>query len=94
MGSLFASELRRFRGPALVAAAVHFLVLGVVAAGDELFHPSPSRLAVAAMAYALAGLLLGFYQVGSYRRGQLWTFLVHRPLAPQRIFFAFAAAAA
>ena len=94
MRNLLVSEWRRFRTPALLGAAVHALVLGVLAIADELFLPSQSNLLLAGLAYALGGLLLGLYQIASYRRSDLWMFLLHRPLAPRSIFAALAGAAA
>lgn len=92
--SILASEMRRFRLPALAAALLHALPLLAFAVGGDLFQPSEGRLALAALAYAFAGLVLGVWQIVSYRRGDLWTFLLHRPLSARRIFLELAGAAA
>jgi len=93
MRSLFVSELRRFRRGALVFAAAHLALLVAVSAFD-LFTPSPAKLGLGAVLYAVAGLAFGLYQLGTQRRLNMWTFLVHRPLSPGRIFVALAGAGA
>lgn len=94
MRSIFAGELRRFRLPALAAALLHTLPLLTFAVGGDLFLPSEGRLAVAALAYAFAGLTLGGWQIVTYRRGDLWAFLLHRPVPVGRIFLALTGAGA
>jgi hypothetical protein len=94
MGPLLNSELRRFRGLALVLATVHLAVLTAVATSTDFFLPSAFALGVGAVAYSFTGLALGLYQIGSWRRGDLWIHLLHRPLAPGRIFLALVTAAA
>lgn len=93
MWALIESELRRFRGLAIALALGHLGVLGAAAAFDALFVFSPLWL-VAVVAYALASLFFGLYQIGSWRRGDLWIHLLHRPLASGRIFLALTSASA
>jgi hypothetical protein len=93
MGHLLRSELVRFRLPAAAFAAVHLVILGYLAAGD-LFAPSLPRIAVGLVVYALAGLILGLYQMASHGRPNRWVYLLHRPLAPGRIHLALAGAGA
>jgi hypothetical protein len=84
---LFATELRRLLEIGLIGALAHGLVLALSAAlGGFPF-------VVAAIGYSAAGFLLGLYQVATWRRGELWTFLIHRPVAPGRLFLALAGAA-
>lgn len=96
--ALFLTEWRRLRPLAVRAAGLLTLLLALLAYSDEVFVPSAVRWVIAAFACSLTGLLLGLHQLGSWRGsgrgGGRWSFLVHRPLAPPRIFLALAGAAA
>lgn len=94
MYDFFKSELLRFRGWALLAALVHLLALAFMARVVDLGQQPLVVHRVIGGLYALAGLLLGLYQMGSYRKPSQWVSLLHRPMAPGRIAFALAAAAA
>jgi len=85
MRDLFKAELLRFRGWALGAFAAHLLVLLFFTRMVDLAQQPVFVYRVCAGAYVLAGLLLGLYQMGSYRRPNVWLNLLHRPLAPGRI---------
>jgi hypothetical protein len=91
--ALFAAELRRLRRPMLLATALHVGALAALAYADELFVTTTARQLEAAAVAALAGLLFGIAQIGSWRRGGRWGFLLQRPLAPPAIFAALAGAA-
>lgn len=85
MWDLYKAEVIRLRGWALAALVVHVGVLGFLARMvDPLQQPTRVYEIVAAL-YGLAGLLLGLYQMSSYRRANTWINLLHRPLAPVRI---------
>ncbi len=93
MKDLIFSELRRFRWLALVAFVVHFLVLIFFnRVGNLLQQPFTGSL-VMLVIYMLAGLAFAVAQVGSYRKPSQWAWLMHRPLAPSRIFSALALSA-
>lgn len=80
MSNLFIAELQRFRSWALLAFLVHLGVLGFFTRMiDPLQQPIFVYQVVAAV-YGLAGLLLGLYQMGGYRRPNIWLNLLHRPL--------------
>lgn len=88
MKQLFLSECRRFRTLALVATCVH-LLLQLLA--SRMFEPLQAHrevqtafLAVA----ALCGLAFAVTQFSSYRQPSRWVWLMHRPLAPGRVFAA------
>jgi hypothetical protein len=85
MRDLVKSELLRFRGWALGAFAVHLLVLAFLARVMDLAQQPILVYRVFGGVDVLAGLLLGLYQMGSYRRPNTWLNLLHRPLAPARI---------
>ena len=92
MWHLVLSELIRFRSLAVPFAVAHFLLLRFLG-GSALFVPSILKLMLGALLYSLIGLIFGLYQIGSYRRRNQWAYLVHRPMAPRRIFLALSAAA-
>lgn len=85
MHSLFKAELLRFRVWALALAAVHFIALGFLTRMVDLAQqPLVVHWTFGAI-HAAIGLLLGLYQMGTYRRPNAWLNLLHRPLAPPRI---------
>ncbi|MCX7512553.1 hypothetical protein [Frateuria sp. STR12] len=85
MRDLVKAELLRFRGWALGAFAAHLLVLAFLARVVDLAQQPLLVYRVFGSIYVLAGVLLGLYQMGSYRRPNVWLNLLHRPLAPWRI---------
>jgi hypothetical protein len=85
MRDLFKAELLRFRGWALGAFAAHLLVLAFLARVVDLAQQPLLVYRVFGVVDLLAGLLLGLYQMGSYRRPNTWLNLLHRPLPPPRI---------
>ena len=85
MRDLCKAELLRFRGWALGAFVVHLLVLAFLARVVDLAQQPILVYRVFGGIDVLAGLLLGLYQMGSYRRPNTWLNLLHRPLAPARI---------
>ncbi|OGT55226.1 MAG: hypothetical protein A3E01_06240 [Gammaproteobacteria bacterium RIFCSPHIGHO2_12_FULL_63_22] len=94
MIDLFRSELLRFRHWALAYALLHLGMLGFFArVVDPLQQPDVVYLVVAAV-YALSGLLLALYQMGTYRRPNTWLNLLHRPLPHWQVAVALLVAAA
>lgn len=85
MKDIFKAELLRFRGWALAALLVHLLVLGFLARLVDLAQQDILVYRVLGGVYMLAGLLLGLYQAGSYRKPGMWLHLLHRPVAPRRL---------
>ncbi len=94
MFDLFKAELIRFRSWAIACVIVHGMVLAFLGRVVDLAQqPWEVYLAFAGV-QALAGLLLGLYQLGSYRRPNAWLNLLHRPLPHPRIALALTAASA
>ena len=85
MKDLFKGELLRFRIWTIAAALVHVLGLGFMARLVDLAQQPKLVYQVFAMIYAAAGVLLGLYQMGTYRRANHWLNLLHRPLHRLRI---------
>ncbi len=85
MFDLFKGELLRFRLWALVAFAVHVLVLGFLTRMVDMAQQPRQVYQVFAMVYFAIGALLGLFQMGSYRRPNQWLNLLHRPMHRLRI---------
>ena len=85
MKDLFKGELLRFRLWAIAAAVIHVGGLGFMARIVDLAQQPKLVYQVFAMIYAVAGMLLGLYQMGTYRRANHWLNLLHRPLHRLRI---------
>ncbi|MFC5571348.1 hypothetical protein ACFPN1_14890 [Lysobacter yangpyeongensis] len=85
MIELFKAELLRFRTWCLAAAALHAVVLGFLSRLVDLAQQPMQVYQIFASVYAVAGALLGLYQMGSYRRPNHWLNLLHRPLHRLRI---------
>ncbi|HEU4992514.1 MAG TPA: hypothetical protein VFT52_08495, partial [Luteimonas sp.] len=85
MKDLFKGELLRFRLWAIAAAVIHVAVLGFMARLVDLAQQPKLVYQVFGMVYAVAGVLLGLYQMGTYRRANHWLNLLHRPLHRLRI---------
>lgn len=92
MSDLFLAELRRFRAWALAAALLHLTVLGFLTRMVDLAQQPLLVYRVFGAVYFATGLLLGLYQMGSYRRPNTWLQLLHRPVASWRIALELAAA--
>ncbi len=88
MKDLFKAELLRFRVWLTAAVVVHLAVLAFLARVMDLAQQSLMIYRIFAGVYMLAGLLFGMYQMGRYRRANVWLNLLHRPLSPRRIALA------
>jgi len=85
MNDLFKAELVRFRIWTIAAAAVHVVALGFMTRLVDLAQQPTVVYQIFGAVYAVAGTLLGLYQMGSYRRPNHWLNLLHRPLHRLRI---------
>lgn len=94
MKHLIVGELVRFRTLAIVFALVHLIVLRASVSIYPLFEQDAAKNSLGILSYALLGLLFGLYQMSSYRRPNLWIWLIHRPLPIPKIFLALTTAAA
>ncbi len=80
MIDLFTGELLRFRLWVLVAAFINLAVLGFLSRMVDMAQQPIFVYQVFGAVYAVAGALLGMYQMGSYRKPNQWLNLLHRPL--------------
>lgn len=85
MIDLFKGELLRFRLWATVAAILNLAVLGFLSRMVDMAQQPIFVYQVFAAVYAVAGILLGLYQMGTYRKPNQWLSLLHRPLHRLRI---------
>lgn len=85
MFELFKAELLRFRLWALALAGVHFIALGFLTRMVDLAQQPLMIYWTFGATYAALGLLLGLYQMGTYRKPSAWLNLLHRPLSSSRI---------
>ncbi len=80
MIDLFKGELLRFRLWAAAAAILNVAVLGFLSRMVDMAQQPLFVYQVFGAAYAVAGALLGMYQMGTYRKPNQWLHLLHRPL--------------
>jgi hypothetical protein len=92
MWLLFKAELRRFRIPGAIACIAHLVVLGFMSRTSDLAQQSALAYKVMGACYALAGVILGAFQMAGYARPAAWMQLIHRPLSSWRIGLALLAA--
>ena len=94
MIDLFKGELLRFRLWAAAAFLANLVVLGFLSRMVDMAQQPVFVYQVFGAVYALAGALLGLYQMGSYRKPNQWLSLLHRPLHRLRIAGALGGASA
>ena len=92
MRELYLSELRRFRTLALIGAGVHLMAMVFACQTLDLTQQRFQLHGLMAAIYMAGSLGFALYQFGSYRAPGRWTWLMHRPLPPTRIFAAIAGA--
>ncbi|TNJ33206.1 hypothetical protein [Arenimonas terrae] len=92
MTDLFKGEWLRFRLWALLAGVANLIVLGFLTRMVDMAQQPLLVYQVFAAVYAVAGALLGLYQMGTYRKPNHWLNLLHRPLHRLRIAGALAGA--
>jgi len=88
MWDIFKAEVGRFRTWAIAYAVVQIIVLGFLTRVVDLAQQTPTVYQVFGGVFALTGVLLGMYQMGGYRRGNVWLNLLHRPLPHARLALA------
>jgi hypothetical protein len=92
MKQLFLSELRRFRGAALVAAAIHLLLQLCASRLSDPLLLQWQQHTVFLLFYLLCGFGFAAYQFGTYRQPSRWIWLLHRPLPRRQVAAALGAA--
>lgn len=85
MTELYKAECRRFGRWALGLGVLHAAGLFLIDYTFPWMRDDGEIAVVAGFAYAVVGLIFGFYQAASYARVNHWIALLHRPLAPWRI---------
>ena len=92
MIDLFKGELLRFRLWTAAAAAINLVVLGFLSRMVDMAQQPIIVYQVFGAVYAVAGILLGMYQMGSYRKPNQWLNLLHRPMHRLQVAGALSAA--
>lgn len=88
MFELFKAEFLRFRTLALALAGLHLLVLAFMTRVFDLAQqPLVVHWTIGGCHLAI-GLLAGLYQMGTYRKANVWLTLLHRPMPPHRVAIA------
>lgn len=94
MYAIFRSEFIRFRKWALTIMLVHLTAAWFAHASGLLYLGGDNLVLRAQWVAALVGgLLFGLLQIGLHKRPSHWAYLIHRPLAPTRIFWGLCSAA-
>jgi hypothetical protein len=94
MREIYLAELRRFSLWARVFALLHLAALAFCLRLIDPLQQKEIFYQLIGCAYGVVGLLFGLYQMGSYRRPNLWLQLLHRPVPAQHIGLALILAAA
>ena len=94
MIDLFKGELLRFRLWAIAAFVANLVVLGFLSRMVDMAQQPIFVYQIFAAVYAVAGALLGLYQMGSYRKPNQWLNLLHRPMHRLHVAGALTGAAA
>lgn len=94
MREWISAELRRYRGWGLGLGLLHLVALLYLNRLTDLSQAGIGLMSLLGGVCAVIGLLLGAWQVWSYRRPQVWLQLLHRPVPPARLMLGLAAAAA
>lgn len=92
MSDIFKAETLRFRGWALAYFVLNLALLGFMSRLFDLAQQPETVYRLFGVLYVASGLLLGAYQMGTYRKPNAWLNLLHRPVAPSRIAIALAGA--
>lgn len=93
MLDFYLSELRRFRTGGAIYALANLVILTVLGQVADLPGMPLEGHLMMLILYALSGLGLALYQLGSYRQPSRWIWLQHRPLHRLRILAAIVLAA-
>ncbi|WP_262690157.1 hypothetical protein [Kordiimonas aestuarii] len=92
MLQIFKSEFLRYRTWTLIATLAILAAYAFMAKLFPFLSAPPELTAVSYLLLVGGALLFGFVQMLLHKRGNNWTYLVHRPLPPQEIFHGLALA--
>ena len=88
MWHIVKSELDRFWKAGLAAAVTHLIFWQVVLSKEPLSTLGGRAAQVALAIAAVTAAAFGLYQIGSLKKPGTWAFLIHRPMAPWKVFAA------
>lgn len=88
MFELARSEFIRYQKWAFAVAVLLLAVFGFVSKIKPLLENSDAQSALVNLSFFGASLLFGVLQMALYKRTNHWTYLIHRPISPAKIYFA------
>jgi len=88
MFSLFISEFKRYQKAALILCLVQLGLWNILSRLQMLLHPGSEKHAALVLSCLFGGLLFALLSIGLHKRKNSWTYLVHRPLAINKIHLA------
>lgn len=94
MKNIMLSELLKYKSWALRLSLVHLGILLAVNSISSIVFNGDAFFDLSRVFYTLAFLGFGLYQIGSHIKMSRWTYLIHRPLSPPKIYTSLVIAAA
>lgn len=88
MFSLFISEFKRYQTAAIILCLVQIGLWHVLSRLQMILHPGSEKHAALVLSCLFGGLLFALLSIGLHKRKNNWTYLVHRPLAINKIHMA------
>lgn len=92
MFEIYKSEFQRYRLWAGIATILLLGLFGFISKIKPFLDPDQGQTAMTYLVLISAGAMFGFIQMLLHRRANHWTYLIHRPLAPWRIYLGIALA--
>jgi hypothetical protein len=93
MFELAKSEFIRYQKWAMLIALVLLVVFGFISKIKPLLEANTAQSALVNITFLGASIIFGLLQMALYKRANQWTYLIHRPIRPEKIYFALCAAA-
>ncbi|MGS2721548.1 hypothetical protein [Paraglaciecola aestuariivivens] len=92
MFELAKSEFVRYQKWALLIVIMLLALLGFISKIKPLLEANGAQTALVNMAFLTGSLFFGIFQMALYKRANQWTYLIHRPISPAKIFCALSGA--
>ena len=88
MFELGKSEFIRYQKWAILIVIVLLGALGFISKIKPLLQADQGQSALVNMLFLGACIIFGLLQMALYKRSNQWTYLIHRPISPAKIYFA------
>lgn len=86
MFELAKSEFVRYQKWALLIVIVLLAVFGFISTLKPLLEANGAQSALVNMTFLSVSLFFGILQMALYKRANQWTYLIHRPISPAKIY--------